>query len=109
MIGNLLLHRCGKCLTKTYCSRECQRNDWEVKHQEFCKETPEERKVKIGAKDRVETGLEKFEDQFQHVMKSCGKDPEELQTVLEAKEICERKGSANKAEKGGVKSKVQEE
>ena len=43
--------------------------DWEVKHQEFCKETPEEWKVKTGAKDREETGLEEFEDQFQNPRK----------------------------------------
>ena len=65
VIGNLLLHRCGKCKTKTYCSKDCQVKDWEVKHQGFCNEIPEEWKVKTGAKDRVETGLEGVEDGFQ--------------------------------------------
>ena len=40
------LFRCTKCLTKTYCSKECWKEDWEVKHKQFCKKDPQERKVK---------------------------------------------------------------
>ena len=40
--------RCGKCYTKNYCSKECQTQDWEEKHQRFCSEEADRRKVKGG-------------------------------------------------------------
>ena len=38
--------RCSKCLTKSWCSRECQQKDREEKHKEFCIKGAEQRKVK---------------------------------------------------------------
>jgi len=40
------VHRCTKCLTKTYCSKNCWKEDWEVKHKLFCRKDPVDRKVK---------------------------------------------------------------
>ena len=52
--------RCKECPTKTYCSEECSVKD-EKKHLEFCKKDVEERKVKGGAKARVEAGLKQLQ------------------------------------------------
>jgi len=42
------VHRCSKCLTKNYCSRDCQQKDWEEKHQELCNSAADKRKMKGG-------------------------------------------------------------
>ena len=46
--------RCGKCYTKNYCSKECQAQDWEEKHQRFCSKEAHKRKVKGGCQVRCE-------------------------------------------------------
>jgi len=61
------VHRCGKCLTKNWCSRDCQLKDWEEKHQEFCNNAADERKVKGGAKVRAKSEMEKMVKTFKNV------------------------------------------
>ena len=55
------LFRCTNCLTKIYCSKECLKIDWEVKHKELCKENAEDRKVKEDSKVRRQTLEERCE------------------------------------------------
>ena len=50
------VHRCKQCLTKIYCSKECQLGDWELVHKEICKGKGEKRKRKGGAVERREKG-----------------------------------------------------
>ena len=64
------VHRCGKCLTKVYCSKICQTEDWEVVHSKICKGKADPRKVKGKAQERKEVGqtavkecVEKVEEQ----------------------------------------------
>ena len=64
---SLVFFRCGKCLTKNWCSRDCQLKDWEEKHQEFCNSAADERKVKGGAKVRAKSEMEKVEETFKSV------------------------------------------
>ena len=61
--------RCGKCLTKLYCSRECLKEDLRTKHEDACKEESDPRKVKVkderkvrkeGEKARVEASSADF-------------------------------------------------
>ena len=59
--------RCSKCLTKNWCSKDCQRKDWEEKHQEFCKSSEDGRKVKGGAKERARFEKEKLEERMSRV------------------------------------------
>jgi len=92
------VHRCMSCLTKTYCSKDCLVKDWEERHKELCKVGREEWKVKRGTEGRVETGLKHIEGGLQRAMMS-GLKPWELQNVVEVKEMCEKMGSADKAEK----------
>ena len=89
--------------------------DWEEKHRELCKEGREEWKKKEGAEARVETGLKEMDDHFQSVMKAfsdLGASKVVQNNVEEAKEMCEKKGSASKAgkdlkhKKDGVDNKV---
>ena len=73
--------------------------DWEEKHKELCKESLEEWKKKKGAEARVETGLKGLEDRFK-LIKGPDMKPEDVQYLIEAKEMCEKMGSAGNAGKG---------
>ena len=84
------LSRCKKCLTKTYCSKDCQAKDWEEKHQGLCQSGGEERKVKGGSEARVEAGLVWF-----------GRTEEAKNMLVKAKEMCEKKGKEGKKVKAG--------
>ena len=44
------VHRCGKCLTKVYCSQECLLTDWQKVHKLICKEESVMRKRKTNRK-----------------------------------------------------------
>merc|ERR1719244_940812 len=56
------IHRCGACLTKAYCSRECQNVDWAV-HKLYCKELVGDRgRVKGGKEARTEVGRGVYRD-----------------------------------------------
>jgi len=46
------VHRCSRCLTKAYCSRECLNMDWEKVHQKVCREEPDIRKQKTQYRDK---------------------------------------------------------
>jgi len=86
------VHRCTRCYTKVYCSEECWKEDWAVKHKKFCKENAlEDRKVKGGSEVRRQAqekhceearllvsglaipGVEPFADEFVKVMETCHK------------------------------------
>ena len=54
--------------------------------------------MKRGTEGRVETGLKHIEGGLQRAMMS-GLNPWELQNFVEVKEMCEKMGSADKAEK----------
>ena len=94
--------RCGKCLTKHWCSRDCQLKDWEEKHQEFCNNAADERKVKGGAKVRAKSEMENFKDTFTNVKirEDLGKEAHS-----QVKEALKKKGVTG-GKKGG-KSKAQ--
>jgi len=51
-----VVHRCGRCLTKVYCSKECQMQDWSLIHSQICKGKGVLRKLKGKAKERKEVG-----------------------------------------------------
>ena len=57
-----VVHRCGRCLTKVYCSKECQTADWDVAHSSICKGRGDARKVKGKAQERKEMGKERVEE-----------------------------------------------
>ena len=91
--------RCRECLTKTYCSEECGVKD-KKKHFEFCKKDVEERKVKGGAKARVENGLKDLEVELDEVLKL-----EPTERMAEVKKLCEKQGGTDKRKSDGEKSK----
>ena len=73
------------------------------KHREFCKKDVEERKVKGGAKARVEDGIE----QLQFVMEECLKlnqSEEFKKKVVEVNELCEKQGRKDKRKSEDGKS-----
>ena len=51
-----VVHRCGRCLTKVYCSKECQMQDWSLIHSQICKGKGVLRKLKGKSKERKEVG-----------------------------------------------------
>merc|ERR1719234_403161 len=62
--------RCGKCLTKMWCSKECQLEDWELVHKQICTVEADQRKVKACKEDRNEAGAKMREDLFQNSLKN---------------------------------------
>ena len=40
------VHRCGRCLTKQYCSKECKSEDWKKVHEKLCKPGEDPGKIK---------------------------------------------------------------
>ena len=93
--------------------------DWEEKHQEFCQEDAEERKVKRDSKGRVEAGLKEMEVGVEESLKmidrlkeieagfeslkmvdndqTIGKVHSEVkQNLVVAKEVCEKMGRKGK-------------
>ena len=95
--------RCRECLTKTYCSEECSVKD-ERKHLEFCKKDVEERKVKGGAKARVEAGLKLLEVGMEEALK-LEQAEEDKKRMVEVKELCEKQKGKDKRKSEGEKSK----
>ena len=54
-------HRCSKCLTKIYCTKECQREDFKV-HNMICRVEEVERKKKGDRREREEVGRKDSEE-----------------------------------------------
>ena len=98
MISSLCLYRCSKCLTKSYCSRECLLKDWEEKHEEFCEEDADERKVKGGSKARLEAGSIDLASGLEKTLRlaDAAKTERVKKSYLEVKALCEKKDKARK-------------
>ena len=84
--------RCGKCLTKNWCSRDCQEKDWEEKHQEFCIKDADQRKVRGGAEVRRKAGMKSLRKGIREALAVNADKPVELQMMVsEVKELCKKK------------------
>jgi len=91
------VHRCSKCLTKSWCSRECQQKDWDEKHKEFCIKDADPRKAKGGAQVRKETGTKGMEEGLEKALMLNKDKPIELQNVLSGvNKLCQHKGRNGK-------------
>ena len=62
-----VVHRCGKCLTKVYCSKDCQQEDWALVHSKICKGKGVQRKLKGKAKERKEAGDSTLRESLQRM------------------------------------------
>ena len=56
------VHRCSRCWTKVYCSKECIELDWTTVHKKVCRKGEVARKVKADRKRRRQGGQEKVEE-----------------------------------------------
>ena len=74
------------------------------KHREFCKKDVEERKVKGGAKARVEAGLKQLEVGLEETLK-LEQSEIRKKSMFEVKELCEKQGGKDKRKSDGKKSK----
>ena len=74
------------------------------KHLEFCKKDVEERKVKGGAKARVEAGLKHLDVGMEKALKL--EQPEKFKKRMEEiKELCVKQGGQDKRKSEGKESK----
>ena len=92
------IFRCGECLTKNYCSRECLLKDSGEKHSKFCHKGEEERKVKGDAKARVEAGLQGLEVVVEQALK-LEQSEKFRKKVVEVKELCKKQDGKDKKKK----------
>jgi len=93
------VHRCSKCLTKSWCSRECQQKDWKEKHSEFCIKDADQRKVKGGAQVRRETEMKTLEEGMEKALVLNKDKPMVVQNaVAGVKKLCEKKVKRSKTE-----------
>ena len=91
------LIRCSKCLTKSWCSRECQQKDWKEKHNEFCIKDADQRKVKGGAQVRRETEMKTLEEGMEKALVLNKDKPMVVQNaVAGVKKLCEKKMKRSK-------------
>ena len=74
------------------------------KHREFCKKDVEERKVKGGAKARVEDGLKQLHFGIEEVFK-LDQSEEFKKKMVEVNELCEKQGRKDKRRSEDGKSK----
>ena len=81
--------RCGKCYTKNYCSKECQAQDWEVKHQGFCSKDADKRKAKGGYMVRFEREMKQLEQMFGKLDAIETSDDSKME-LMEAAEMCKK-------------------
>ena len=92
-------------MKKNYCSRDCLLKDSEEKHNLFCNKGEEERKVKGGAKARVEARLKWLESGLEEPLKLEFPDDEKIKEhLVKVNELCkkqEEKGKKKKSE-GGI-------
>jgi len=104
------VHRCGECLTKNYCSRECLLKDSGENHSKFCHKGEEERKVKRDGKARVDAGMKVLEAMGEdglmepELMKlDCAEEVGKM--VVEVKELCKKQEGKDKKKSEGGNSK----
>ena len=103
--------RCGVCLTKNYCSRECLLKDSEEKHSKFCHKGEEERKVKGDAKARVVAGLNGLDSVVEDGMKQAlevmklEQSEKFRKMAVEVKELCKKQGGKDQKKSEGGNSK----
>ena len=78
-------HRCSKCLTKLYCSKECQLQDYKI-HEKLCREGEVERKRKGERREREEQGrresAEAKEEIWKDVETRLGQSPNPVLQAL---------------------------
>jgi len=96
-------HRCGKCLTKHYCSKECQAKDWEEKHRKLCRVGADENKVKGGLKVRLASEKTALGKTLASTTGIGGENGIEMQEVEELIKMCQRKKAEKKVVQGGKK------
>ena len=80
-------------MTKTYCSQDCWKEDWDSKHEQFCKKDPLDRKVKddsMSRRQKEEENCEEYKTKLaRHVP---GAIKEELVKVAQSCQELEIKG-----------------
>ena len=69
--------------------------DYEEKHGKFCHKDAEERKVKVGAKARMEDGLRHLEAGLEETLKMSSAQTYK-NDLVEVKELCEKQGEKRK-------------
>ena len=75
------VHRCGRCLTKQYCSKECKSLDWQGVHEKVCKPGEDPGKIKGDRTDRFaerDQALEEGQKNMENAVnnsKSCKGPP----------------------------------
>ena len=82
--------RCSKCLSKVYCSKECQVGGWKAGHKEFCSAAVDARKVKHTDKERRQAerdSVKKTYVKFKETNKDTDKGKE---WTKEAKKMCNK-------------------
>ena len=94
--------RCGKCLTKHYCSKECQAKDWEEKHRKLCQVGADERKVKGGLKVRLASEKTALGDTLATAT-GIGENGFEMKEMEELIRMCQRKKTEKKVVQNGKK------
>merc|ERR1712192_29328 len=95
-----LVHRCTKCLTKTYCSEECWKEDWDKKHKQFCKKDPVDLKVKHDSmlrRQKQDEHCEEFKARLSRQF--SGPIKEEVMKVAQSCQELEIKGKEDKRDK----------
>ena len=96
-----IILRCGNCLTKIYCSKECMKQDWELVHMKICREGADQRKVKDGKKGRTQAGEQLQGHMFSDTM-SIAKNKHFVKEVVEA---CSKGDKGNTKRSGEKRSK----
>ena len=91
--------RCGKCLSKVYCSKDCQVEGWKAGHKEFCSEVVDARKVKHTDKERRQAERDQVKETYVK-FKEANKDTDKgKEWTKEAKKMCNEMRKSKKASK----------
>ena len=86
--------RCGKCLSKVFCSEE---HAIAAGHKEFCSEAVDERKVKETGKERRQVGKDRVNEAFVR-FKEANKETEEgKEATKKLKKMCKEMGKSKKS------------
>jgi len=103
------IHRCSRCLTTQYCSKECLQLDCEAEgqHKIICKKNPDERKVKKALEDRRGEVDDCMEQTFSRMkMRIERDDPKEKESYLELQKLFKEKKAMESKEKTAKKTKA---